>query len=274
MTVDPRSSTVAKVFDLVADTYDDVGVPWFGPIAQGLVDVLRPKPGETALDVGCGKGAATFLLADRVRPDGHVIGVDLSEGMLAQARRLAEQRGVTVDWRLADALDPGLAPGSVDLVASSLVLFFLPDPRQALQAWRTIVRDGGRVAATTFGRFDPAIDTLGDLLDPYLPPQSLDARAPVEDQPFASDAGVERMFAGAGLLDVVTTHLAVEARLTSVEHWREWSKSLGQRAMWEKVPAEELPGLMAAAGEIYDAHADSDGVLVTSNDIRVTLGRS
>jgi precorrin-6B methylase 2 len=56
--VDPRRRQVVAVFDLASATDDDVGVPWFGPIAAALVDALAPRVGEVVLDVGCGKGAA------------------------------------------------------------------------------------------------------------------------------------------------------------------------------------------------------------------------
>ena len=61
--VPSRSQQVAGLFDLVADTYDQVGVDFFAPIAKLLIDALAPQPGEDALDVGCGPGAATLLLA-------------------------------------------------------------------------------------------------------------------------------------------------------------------------------------------------------------------
>ena len=57
-------SGVAGVFDRAAETYDAVGVPWFQPIAQGLVEELAVQPGEAVLDIGCGRGAVTFSLAE------------------------------------------------------------------------------------------------------------------------------------------------------------------------------------------------------------------
>lgn len=72
----------AAVFHRVAETYDNVGVPWFRPIAAGLVAELAAQPGERALDIGCGRGAATIPLADAVGPTGTVLGIDLAPRMV------------------------------------------------------------------------------------------------------------------------------------------------------------------------------------------------
>ncbi len=272
--MDPRTRRVAAVFDLVSATYDDVGVAWFGPIASGLVDALAPRPGEVVLDVGCGKGAATFPIAHRVGAGGRVLALDASEGMLAQARRLAAERGLRdIEWLLGDAMAPQLPPGSIDAVASSLVLFFLPEPGTALSAWRQLLRPGGRVGVTTFGRFDPAIDALGAMIDPYLPGDSRDPRAPAERDAFGSDAGVERLFATAGFTDIVTRHLQVSVQLRDALHWRAWSESLGQRAAWERIPPDDLPALLDAAAAVFAGHAQPDGSLVATNEVRITLAR-
>jgi ubiquinone/menaquinone biosynthesis C-methylase UbiE len=269
--VDPRSRRVAAVFDLASATYDDVGVTWFGPIASGLVDALAPAAGEVVLDMGCGKGAATLPIAERVGPQGRVLGLDASEGMLAQARTRAAEQGIdNIEWLLGDAMAPQLPPASVDAIAASLVLFFLPEPVTALRAWRELLRPDGRVGVTTFGRFDPAIDALGEVIDPHLPDDGLDPRAPAEDW-FASDAGVERLLAAAGFREVVTSHLDVTVHLRDVQHWRTWSQSLGQRAAWERVPPDDLPALMDAAAAVFAAHAQPDGSLVAANDVRITL---
>ena len=56
------SARVAALFDRVAPTYESVGVPWFEPIADGLVRAVAPQPGERAVDLGCGRGAALVRL--------------------------------------------------------------------------------------------------------------------------------------------------------------------------------------------------------------------
>jgi SAM-dependent methyltransferase len=128
-----RSARVAAVFDRVADTYDAVGIPWFTPIAERLVAELVPAPGERALDIGTGRGAALWALAEAVGATGHVTGLDLAEAMVAATRREAAERGLTtVSLVVADAAAPDLPDASFDLAVASLVLFFLPDPPAAV----------------------------------------------------------------------------------------------------------------------------------------------
>lgn len=64
---DPRHK-VARLFDQLAPQYDRGPVPWFGPIAERLVALVAPTPGESVLDVGCGRGAVTFRLDEAVAP--------------------------------------------------------------------------------------------------------------------------------------------------------------------------------------------------------------
>lgn len=68
MNSDEQVTRVAEVFDLVAPEYDNVGVDFFGPIADFLVREARPLAGESVLDLGCGAGAATVRLARAVLP--------------------------------------------------------------------------------------------------------------------------------------------------------------------------------------------------------------
>ena len=56
------------------------------PIADILIDRAKPKTGERIVDVGCGSGATTMAFAQKIGPTGHVLGVDVSGPMLAQAR--------------------------------------------------------------------------------------------------------------------------------------------------------------------------------------------
>jgi SAM-dependent methyltransferase len=64
----------------------------FGPWAPVLVAQAALRAGERALDVACGTGAVTRLVAPQVGPTGHVVGLDLNSGMLARARLAAARR--------------------------------------------------------------------------------------------------------------------------------------------------------------------------------------
>ena len=262
---------IAGVFDRAADTYDDVGVPWFRPIAQGLAEQLAVQAGERVLDVGCGRGALLAPLAHAAGPEGRVLGIDLAPRMVHRAaedfRHLPQ-----VEVRVADATKPGLSPSSFDVVGSSLVLFFLADPVAAVASWAEVLVDGGRLGVTTFGPQDERWREVDAIFTPYLPQQLLDARTSGQRGPFASDEGVEQLFHDAGLVDVRTVHRLVEAAFRDAEHLVEFSWSHGQRVMWESVPEREHPALRERMLEMARGFGDPSGGFSFTQQVRYTLG--
>jgi ubiquinone/menaquinone biosynthesis C-methylase UbiE len=269
-----RSAGVAAKFDRVADTYDNVGVPWFTPIAERLVAGLAPRPGERALDIGSGRGAALFALAAAVGPTGSVYGIDLAARMVDATRADIARRGLAnVDLEVMDAADPQFPRAGFDIVASSLVVFFLPDPAGALRRWRELLVEGGRLGISTFGAASEAWRAVDAVFTPYLPAAMLDARTSGTAGPFASDAGVEELVRDAGFVDVGTEGFDLDVVLTDVEHWSRWSHSHGQLAMWDAVPADEHPAILAAVAGILDDARDSDGAIRLSQHVRLTYAR-
>lgn len=268
----PSPSGIAGVFDRAADTYDEVGVPWFRPIARGLVDELDVRAGERVLDVGCGRGAALEPIAAAVGPTGQALGIDLSPRMAEHAARLMRDLP-QVEVRVADARDPGLPPSSFDVVASSLVLFFLPDPAAVVRTWAELLVAGGRLGVTTFGPQDERWKAVDAVFTPYLPPAMLDARTSGQRGPFASDEGVEHLLLDARLVDVRTAHRTVQAAFRDAEHLLAFTWSHGQRAMWEAVPEQEHATLRRRITETVDDIRDGDGPLVFTQDVRHTVGR-
>ena len=73
-----------------------------GQVTDILVARSKVVRGERVLDIGCGCGATTFAFADKVGPSGHVLGVDISEPMLARAREITPSQA-PVEFALADA---------------------------------------------------------------------------------------------------------------------------------------------------------------------------
>ena len=267
----PGTNPVAGVFDRAAETYDRVGVDFFQPIADELVAHLRPQPGERALDVGCGRGAVLFPLARAVQPGGAAVGLDLSEGMVTATRAEASSLGLDLAVLVGDAV-LGADAGQYDLIASSLVLFFLPDPVAALASWLQHLAAGGRVGASTFGPYDDAWRAVDAVLAAYRPPAVRDPRSGAGNA-FASDAGVEDLFTAAGFTDVSTVTSSVDVRFRDADHWYEWSWSVGQRAMWEQIPEERRPEVRAEAARRMEACRGDDGRVGFTQTVRFTFGR-
>ena len=268
-----RTAGIAALFDRVAGTYENVGVPWFAPIGAALVRAVGPAAGERALDLGCGRGAVLFPLADAVGPAGRVTGIDLSAEMVARTAADVRDRGLgTVDLHVMDASAPDLPAASYDLAVSSLVVFFLPDPAAALRSWRQLLVPGGRLGISTFGPRDQAWVDLDSVFRPYLPPHLLDARTSGGSGPFASDRGVEELLTAAGFTGVRTEGLDVPVTFDDAARWRDWSWSHGQRAMWESVPEVERDTVLAAASEHLDAARGADGRITLTQHVRLTLG--
>ncbi|GAB2577246.1 class I SAM-dependent methyltransferase [Microlunatus antarcticus] len=262
----------AGVFDRAAATYDAVGVPWFGPIAAGLVAALEPQPGERVLDVGCGRGAVLGRVAPLVGAQGRAVGLDLAPEMVRRtAADLADLEWVEV--LVGDAQAPDLPPRSYDVVASSLVLFFLDDPAAALRRWTELLVPGGRLGVTTFGEEDPRWRSVDAVFGPYLPARLKDARTSGATGPFDSDAGMEALLAEAGLVEVRTVRATVEARFRDVEHLLAFTWSHGQRAMWEAVPETDRDAVRTRIVErVAELGLGAPGFTFTQ-DVRHTLAR-
>jgi ubiquinone/menaquinone biosynthesis C-methylase UbiE len=269
-----RSQSVAAIFDQVATSYDSVGVPWFRPIAERLVAELAPAPSERALDIGSGRGAALFPLAEAVGPTGQVIGIDLAKGMVEALMADVTDRNLTqVDVLRQDAANPTLDPASFDLIASSLVLFFLPDPAAALRRWHDLLVPGGRLGVSSFGPRDANFVAVDDVFTPFLPAQMLDARTSGTAGPFASDAGMEELLASVGFRDLRTVGAEVAAVFRDADHWVEWSRSHGQRAMWTAVPENRHAEVRAEIARVLEGARENGGPITLRQQIRYTLGR-
>ncbi len=263
---------IGAMFDALAADYDQSGVPFFEPIATGLVRCLAPRPGERALDIGCGRGAASLPLAEAVLPTGSLTAVDLSGEMVTHTRSLLSCRGHAAVVVQQDAARLDLPRGAYDIVASSLVLFFVDRPREAVRAWVELLAPGGRIGLSTFGPAETAFGELTGLLSAWAPPGLRDPKVAPADNPFASDGAMEAMLEEAGAADARTVTVDLPVTFHGVQDWRRWSMGTGQRAMWDAVPDDERPGVLATAEEILAARAGPDGATILTQGVRYTLG--
>ena len=97
------------------------------------------------LDIGCGAGSSSLALAARVGPRGHVLGVDISEQLVARARALLPA-DAPVRFGLADASSAALPERAFDLLFSRFGVMFFDDPAAAFAHMRRALKPGGRLA--------------------------------------------------------------------------------------------------------------------------------
>ncbi|MFB6270643.1 MAG: class I SAM-dependent methyltransferase [Halobacterium sp.] len=188
-------------------------LPGLGGLRRATADALALSPGDTVVDLGCGTGANLPYLRERVGPSGTVVGVDLTPGMLAQARRRVDRNG----WRnvhlvQGDATHPPVA--DVDAVMGSFVVGLLPDPASAVRRWLNCLTDGGRVAVLEAGRSNhPVARHLNRAFDAFVA-----AGSPSDDRDAPSEVLDDRIAAARGALAEDATLPRDERRVAGFVH--------------------------------------------------------
>lgn len=135
---------VAARFTAWAAAYREEWAPVLLPWNLRLLDELPVAEGGSVLDVGTGVGALLPVLRDRTGPDGRVVGVDRSHGML----RLAPAGSPVA---VMDATRLALRHASFDAAVMPFVLFFVPEPVRALKEVARVLRPGGVVGVAVWG---------------------------------------------------------------------------------------------------------------------------
>jgi SAM-dependent methyltransferase len=156
------------------------------PVSGILIDRAKAKPCERIVDVGCGCGATAIVLAQKVGPAGHVLGIDVSAPMLARARQLVPA-DLPVEFVLADATVYQFVPASFDLVASRFGVMFFGEPALSFANLRRALR-----------RDNPFF--MAPLQAVYKHAPELPQLGPEDPGPFsfASEARVHRILGEAG----------------------------------------------------------------------------
>jgi arsenite methyltransferase len=117
----------------------------FTGVSASLVTLAQAKPGETVVELGCGGGLDSALLAERVGAAGRVIGVDCAEPMLERARTNLQQLGRTnVTFVQAAAERLPLADNSVDCIVSNGIFNLSADKDAIFSEISRVLKPGGR----------------------------------------------------------------------------------------------------------------------------------
>jgi SAM-dependent methyltransferase len=128
--------------DLALAGEGNLGLGCGNPLALAEI-----RPGMTMLDLGSGAGFDAFLAWREVGPTGKVIGVDMTDDMLARARANAEKLGATnVEFRKGHIEALPVEDNSVDFIISNCVINLSPDKPAVFREMNRVLRPGGRFA--------------------------------------------------------------------------------------------------------------------------------
>jgi len=149
--IEDAKTKAATTYNAAADRYDDAANSFWERFGRATVERLGLSKGATVLDVCCGSGASALPAAEIVGFSGRVLGIDLAERMLENARYKARSRGLgNVTFKTGDMLHLHTTE-HFDAVVCVFGIFFVPDIEAAARSLWNRVRPGGKLAVTTWG---------------------------------------------------------------------------------------------------------------------------
>ena len=188
------------VFD-DADGYERYMGRWSRAIGEKFLAWVAPPHNARWLDVGCGTGAFSELIQQRQSPRS-LSGIDPSAAQIDYARLKLPK----ADLRVADSMALPFVDGTFDVVASALVLHFMPDRAKALAEMKRVTCGGGIVSSYTWER------TQTDNFAPYAPMLRAIEKIGVEPMrsptvPEANLEGLQAAIEAAGFDDIAVSRI-------------------------------------------------------------------
>lgn len=151
---------VSETFDRTATEYGKKSGSFFSYFGRRLVEHVNVAPGQHVLDIATGRGAVLFPLADAVGSLGRLVGIDISQQMIAEtSKELLEKDLPWVELVCMDAEHLNFPDNSFDFVFCGFGLFFLPSIPTALLEFKRVLKPQGKLVVSIWGE-NSTLDSL------------------------------------------------------------------------------------------------------------------
>jgi ubiquinone/menaquinone biosynthesis C-methylase UbiE len=196
-------------FDRIAASIED--------LHASVADTLAARPGERALDLGCGTGRVAELMA----PSGAtVVGIDLAPGLIETAKARAAERGLEIEYRVGDCEQLADSDATYDAVGSSVGIMFAPDHAAAASELARVTKPGGRIALANWTP-GTGVQDLFKVMLPFQP-------APPPSSPFDwGDETKVRALLGDAFDLTFETKLNTVTYDSVEDYWQDFTQNYG-----------------------------------------------
>jgi len=245
------------------------------PVAERLVDLLEPRPGQVILELAAGPGDTGFSALPRLLPGGRLVTTDVAPEMLDAARRRAAELGLEdVSFAVEDAAALTFDDDAFDGILCRWGLMLIPDMDAAAAEMRRVARPGGRVALAVWASPDAnewmtASGRAALELGLTEPP---DPEAP---GPFrlSGEGALEAVLSGAGLSVQAFEDVPLMWHASSVDEWWEISTDMSRllALLRAQLTDDQLADVRQAAERRLARYLDPDGTLAVPSLARVAV---
>ena len=232
-------------------------------MSERLVELLRPLPGQTIVDLAAGPGDTGFLAAPLVRPGGRLVTTDVAPEMLDTARRRAAELGLDdVEFRIEDIAALSFGDATVDGILCRWGLMLVPDMDAAAAEIRRVLRADGRAALAVWGSPDDN-DWMTAPGRSALELGLVERPDPSAPGPFrlSEDGALAALLRSAGLTVETVDEVRLVWRSPSLDAWwdavRDTSRMLS--TLLERLSPEEAQEVREGAERRLGAWVAADG---------------
>jgi len=255
--VSEAKARVVSVFGRAADLYDEVEPRHFSHFGRALVERADLADGVEVLDVATGKGAVLFPVAERAR---RVVGIDLAEPMIHVLRKAIARGAVpNATATVMDAENLEFADSSFDAVLCGFAVFMFREPARALAEFHRVLRPGGIVGLTIFGKGDERWQPVREMLFAHAPAPS--SPEPPRQMQFRNAHDLRSALEAGAFRDVRTEEEVFDAVYTDADQWLSWAWSHGYREILEQLTDSELEDFKAEVYPRMEMTREADGRL-------------
>ncbi len=231
-----RKKMIEQGFDTVAKGYDHPALDFFPQTAKSMMEFLNLENNMHLLDVCTGTGVIALAAAEQLS-EGRVVGIDLSNGMLSQAKNKAQIQSLkNTAFKKMDLDQLEFEDNAFDVACSSFGLFFMEDMTKALKNIVKVVKPGGRIAMSTFtgDAFLPMSDMFLQCYNSFGKEVS-----GLSWKRLSTRELINELFLSVGINNVEIHHVPLGYKMTDPNMWWDVVWNAGYRALLNQLTAEQ-----------------------------------